>query len=74
MPAAAIAKELVFAMVIGSPVQLPKRCRVVAPLFQISMPTIDQELPEPFVQEAVEELEVAAALAVLNVITVPPAV
>jgi len=30
--------------------------------------------PEPFVQEAVEEFDVAAAEAVLNVVTVPPAV
>src|ERR1700722_14485690 len=66
-------KELVFAMLIGCPVQVPKRCLVVAPLFQISMPTMDQVLPDPFVQVAVEEFEVAAALAVLNVITVPPA-
>ena len=60
-------------MLIGCPVQVPKRWRVVAAVFQISSPTMDQVLP-PFVQVAVEELEVAAADAVVHVITVPPVV
>jgi hypothetical protein len=35
---------------------------------------MDQVLPDPFVHEAVELLEVAPADAALNVMTVPPAV
>ena len=61
-------------MLTGCPVQDPNRYLLAMAWSQISSPTIDQVPPEPFVQLAVEELDVAAADAELNVITVPPAV
>jgi hypothetical protein len=65
---------LVFAMVIGCPVHDPNRYRVASVLSHISIPTIDQLPPDPFVHDAVLVLLVAAADAELNVVTVPPVV
>ena len=74
IPAAATWNVFVFATLIGCPVHDPYRYRVVSPEFQISIPTIDQEPPDPFVHDAELELEVAAADAEFHVMTVPPVV
>ena len=74
MPAAAKANELPYVTMIGSPVHVPNRCRVGPWVSQISSPTIDQELPDPFVHDAADEFDAAAADGEFHVIAVPPAV
>jgi hypothetical protein len=74
IPAAATEKTFPLAMDTGCPVHDPNRYRVASVLSHISIPTIDQVPPDPFVHDAVLELDVAAADAALNVVTVPPVV
>jgi hypothetical protein len=61
------------ATAIGCPVHDPNRYRTESAEFHTSIPTIDQDPPDPFVHEAVDALLVAAADAEFHVITVPPA-
>lgn len=75
IPAAATENELPLLMLTGCPVHVPHIHRSGEPASShSSSPTIDQVPPEPFVQDAVDEFDVAAAEAAENVMTVPPAV
>lgn len=73
-PAAETLNVFPLATEIGCPVHDPNRYRTESAEFHTSIPTIDQDPPDPFVHEAVDALLVAAADAEFHVITVPPVV
>jgi hypothetical protein len=73
IPAGLIWNVFPFATVTGCPVHVPNRYLTVAPEFQISSPTRDQDVP-PFVHDTVSEFDVAAADTLFQVIVEPPVV